>query len=51
MSKYIIKNDKCHKLFFRAWRWAKDRKSKIYPKKAKAFPMLEEVDCHFCGCC
>jgi len=51
MAVFEIKNGKCHELFFRRWKWAKDKLSKIYPKSAKVFPMWKEVDCHFCGCC
>ncbi len=51
MSKYFLKNGKCRELFFRPWKWSKDKLSKIYPKTSKYFPMDKEADCHFCGCC
>lgn len=51
MSKYFLKNGECRELYFRAWKWAKDGITKIYPKFAKAFRMDKAVDCHFCNSC
>lgn len=46
MSKYFLKNGKCRKLFFRPWKWSKDKLSKIYPKTSKYFPIDKEADCN-----
>lgn len=51
MNKYTVKNGRCYELFFRTWIWSLDKKEKIFPKKAKAFPLTKEVACHFCDIC